>query len=205
MAAAIRKLPSARFTAKTAHDPFPGVPDGIPINVTVEINGDDARIEVDLRDNVDCQPCGLNLSEATARTAAMIGIFNSIDHTVPANAGAFRRITVHLRENCAVGIPRHPASCSLGTSGLADRVANAVQRGLAELQDGIGLAEIGLTIPPCCAVISGLIRVSKVSRHQPAPPFDAHRRRRRAGRRRLAHRRVSPPRRDDAERLHRDR
>ena len=155
MAAAIRKLPSARFTAKTAHDPFPGVPDGIPINVTVEINGDDARIEVDLRDNVDCQPCGLNLSEATARTAAMIGIFNSIDHTVPANAGAFRRITVHLRENCAVGIPRHPASCSLGTSGLADRVANAVQRGLAELQDGIGLAEIGLTIPPCCAVISG--------------------------------------------------
>ncbi len=152
---AIRRLPSARFTAHTKHDPLPGVPDGIPLNVTVEIDPDDARIEVDLRDNVDCQPCGMNLSEACARTAAMIGIFNAIDHGVPANAGAYRRVTVHLRENCVVGIPRHPASCSLATSGLSDRVANAVQRGLAELEDGIGLAEIGLTIPPCCGVISG--------------------------------------------------
>jgi N-methylhydantoinase B len=155
MIEAIRQLPNTRFTAHTKHDPFPGVPDGIPLNVTVEIDAEDARIEVDLRENVDCQPCGMNLSEACARTAAMIGIFNAIDHGVPANAGAYRRVTVHLRENCVVGIPRHPASCSLATSGLSDRVANAVQRGLAELRDGIGLAEVGLTIPPCCGVISG--------------------------------------------------
>ena len=75
-----------------------------------------ARIEVDLRDNPDCLPCGLNLSEACSRTAAMVGIFNSIDHTVPKNAGSFRRIEVLLRENCIVGIPRHPTSTSVATT-----------------------------------------------------------------------------------------
>jgi N-methylhydantoinase B len=152
----LRGLPSARLTAETAHDPFPGVPDGIPLSVTVEVKSDDALIEVDLRDNPDCQPCGLNLTEATARTAAMVGIFNSIDHTVPPNAGSFRRLRIHLRENCCVGIPRHPFSCSVATTNLADRVTNAVQRALAELGVGVGMAEIGLVIPPAAAVISGL-------------------------------------------------
>lgn len=155
MVAAVAALPAGRITVSTAHDPFPGVPDGIPVNVTVEVRPDESRIEVDLCDNIDCQPCGMNLSEATARTAAMTGVFNSIDHTVPANAGSFRRITVHLRENCVVGIPRHPASCSIATTNVADRVGNAVQRALAELADGIGLAEVGLSQPLSAAVISG--------------------------------------------------
>jgi N-methylhydantoinase B len=155
MAAAIRRLPAGRVSASNAHDPFPGVPDGIPITVAVEVRPDEALVEIDLRDNSDCQPCGLNLTEATARTAAMIGVFNSISPTVPPNAGSFRRIAVHLRENCVAGIPRHPASCSLATTGVADRVANAVQRALASLDDGIGMAEAGLCIPAASAVISG--------------------------------------------------
>ena len=155
MTAAVAALPAGKITVTTAHDPFPRVPDGIPVNVTVEVKPDEQRIEIDLRDNIDCQPCGLNLSEATARTAAMTGLFNGIDHTVPANAGSFRRVTVHLRENCVVGIPRHPASCSIATTNVADRVGNAVQRALAELADGIGLAEVGLSQPISAAVISG--------------------------------------------------
>ena len=50
----------------------------------------------------------------------MIGVFNSVSPTVPPNAGSFRRIAVHLRENCVAGIPRHPASCSLATTGVAE-------------------------------------------------------------------------------------
>ena len=150
----LRKLPSARLTTETAHDPFPGVPDGIPLSVTVEVRSEEAMIEVDLRDNPDCQPCGLNLSEATSRTSAMIGIFNSIDE-VPANAGSYRRIAVKVRENCVVGIPRHPASCSLATTNVADRVTNAVQRALAEMCEGAGMAEIGLVMPPSVGVVSG--------------------------------------------------
>jgi N-methylhydantoinase B len=143
------------MTVTTAHDPFPGVPDGIPITVGLDICSDDGSLEVDLRDNPDCQPCGLNLTESTARTAAMLGVFNAIGRDVPPNAGSFRRLAVLLRENCVVGIPRHPASCSVATTNLADRVANAVQRGLAEMCDGAGLAEVGLSLPAAWGVISG--------------------------------------------------
>ena len=132
MIEAVRKLPSGRVTTRSHHDPFPEMPEGIPVNATVEVRAEEGMIDVDLRDNFDCQPCGLNMSEATTRSAVLIAIFNSLDHTVPANAGSFRRVRVHLRENCMVGLPRHPASCSI--TGLADRLINATQRALAELR-----------------------------------------------------------------------
>ena len=74
---------------------------------------------------------------------------------MPANAGSYRRLRIHLREDCVAGVPRHPMSCSLATTGVADRVANAVQRAMAELGEGIGMAEAGLCIPASSAVISG--------------------------------------------------
>ena len=112
MAEAIRRLPNGRITVHACHDPFERVPDGVPLTITVGISDDE--IEVDLRDNPDCLPFGLNLTEATARSAAMLGVMNAINGYAPANAGTFRRLHVHVRENCVVGIPRHPASCSVG-------------------------------------------------------------------------------------------
>ena len=157
MVEAVRALPAGRVTRVSRHDPFPGTPeDGIPIKVDVEVDPTEARIRVDLSDNMDCLPCGLNLSEATARTAAMVGIFNSIDHTVPKNAGSFRRIDLKLRENCVVGVPRHPTSCSVATTNVADRVANPVQCAIAEIAEGQGMAECGAVIPPSVAVVSGI-------------------------------------------------
>ena len=156
MTQAIQSLPVGKSTRSSCHDPFPGTPvAGIPIQVTVTVDRDGGRVEVDLRDNPDCLACGLNLSEACSRTAAMVGIFNSIDHTVPKNAGSFSRITVLLRSNCVVGIPVHPTSTSVATTNVADRVANAVQAAIAELADGFGLAECGAVIPPAVGVISG--------------------------------------------------
>ena len=156
MVEAIRKLTPGKRTATTCHDPFPGVPDGIPVQVEVEVDTDNATIAVDLRDNPDCQPCGLNLTEATSLANAMIGVFNALrDHTVPANAGSFRRVRILLRENCTVGIPRHPASCSVATTNLADRVSSPVQRAIAELSPGYGMAEGGPIFPPAGGVISG--------------------------------------------------
>lgn len=151
---AIQQLPSGQNSIRTTHDPFPGVPEGIAVQVGLAIDADAGRIEIDLRDNPDCQPCGLNLSEATAIAAAMTGVFNGLP-AIPVNAGAFRRIDVRLRENCVVGRLRHPASGSVATTNLADRVANAVQRGLAEFADGYGMAEIGLSQSPALAVVSG--------------------------------------------------
>lgn len=152
---AIRELPSGAVDVVTKHDPFPGVPDGVEVRASISVDGVAGSIELDLRDNVDCLPNGLNLTESTARTAAMLGVFNGIGGAVPPNAGSFRPIAVGLRENCAVGIPVHPHSCSTATSNLADRVANAVQRGLAELGSGCGLAECGAVIPGASAVVSG--------------------------------------------------
>jgi N-methylhydantoinase B len=156
MVQAIQALPSGRVSGRSVHDPFPGVPDGIPISVTVDVDSQAGRIEVDLRDNPDSVPCGLNLTEATASAAAMMGVFNSLHADVPTNSGAFRRVTIHLREGCVAGIPRHPTCCSVATTNVADRVANAVHQALASLGDGFGMAESGLTQPPAWGVISGV-------------------------------------------------
>ena len=154
MAAEIGRLPAGEMTVSSAHDPFPGAEDGIEVKVRLTIDPAAEIIEVDLRDNPDCLPCGLNLSEACSRTSAMVGVFNSIDHTVPPNAGSFRRIRVLLRENCVVGIPLHPTSCSVATTNVADHVANGVQRAIAELAVGAGMAEVGYAISPSVGVIS---------------------------------------------------
>jgi N-methylhydantoinase B len=157
MCAAIRSMPARRLTCTSRHDPFPGTPsDGVEIKVTVEVDPGAARIQIDVTDNPDSFENGLNLSEACARSAPMIGVFNSIDPTVPKNEGSFRRIRIKLRENCAVGVPQHPSSCSVATTNLADRVANPVQCAFAELTDGLGLAEAGACIPASSGVISGV-------------------------------------------------
>lgn len=155
MIAAIRQLPAGRVVVNARHDPFPRVPEGIPIRVGVEIDPQAGLIDVDLRDNPDSQPCGLNLSEACSLCSALVGVFNGMHYPVPPNAGSFRRVRVHLRENCVVGIPLHPTSCSVATTNVLDRAANAVQRALAELGEGHGMAETGLSFPPSVGVISG--------------------------------------------------
>ncbi|MFN4140484.1 hydantoinase B/oxoprolinase family protein [Aestuariivirga sp.] len=153
---AVSGLPAGTATGRTTHDPFPGTPpEGIPINATVSCSPEAGRITIDLRDNMDCLPNGLNLSEACARTAAMVGVFNSLSTSVPTNAGSFRRLTILLRENCVVGIPRHPTSCSVATQNVADRLTNAVHLAFASLAEGYGMAEIGGVQTAAQAVISG--------------------------------------------------
>ena len=157
MRAAIRTMPKGRITRTSRHDPFPATPaEGVEVSVTVDIDPEAERIEVDVRDNIDCMENGLNLSEGCARSAPMVGIFNSIDHTVPKNEGSFRRISVLLKDNSAVGRPSHPTSCSVATTNLADRVSNPVQCAIAELRDGLGMAESGACIPASSGVVSGV-------------------------------------------------
>lgn len=153
---AIAKLPCGKISAQSTHDPIPGTPpEGITIKAEVEVDNKSARIVVDLTDNMDALPCGLNLSEACARTSALIGVFNSIDHTVPKNAGAFRRVDVRLRKGSVCGIPLHPTSCSAATTNVADRVCAATQSAMAQIADGFGMAEVGAGLSPASGVISG--------------------------------------------------
>lgn len=156
MIEAIRELPAGSARISLMHDPVPGAPDGVPVNMDIEVDPVEARVVVDLTDNLDCQPIGLNLTEATAAGNTMAGVFSSLARQVPPNAGSFRRLDIRLRENCLVGIPRHPFSCSAATTNLAETVGKAVTMGLAELGDGFGMAEIGKCLPPAMAVISGV-------------------------------------------------
>lgn len=157
MVEALANLPDGQAQASSTHDAFPGMPEtGVTITAKIAVDSAARRIRVDLTDNPDSLPCGMNLSEACARTAAMIGVFNSLDHRVPKNAGAFRRIDVVLRRGCIAGITEHPYSCSTATTNIADRVANAVQVAIADLGDGFGMAEVGAVIAPSAGVISGI-------------------------------------------------
>lgn len=157
MAAALAKLPASEGRASSTHDPFPGTPEeGIVITARVSTDPVAGRVHVDLSECPDALPCGLNLSESCTRTAVLIGVFNSIDHTVPKNAGSFRRVDMTLRPGSVAGIPEHPTSCSVATTNVADRVAAAVQRSFAEIADGLGMAEVGAVIPPADGVVSGI-------------------------------------------------
>ncbi|MGH6954293.1 MAG: hydantoinase B/oxoprolinase family protein, partial [Alphaproteobacteria bacterium] len=165
MKRAIRKMPSGTARASATHDPVPGSPpEGITVTAAVTVDVAGTMITVDLRDNPDAYPCGLNLSQACALSAAMVGVFNTVGHTVPPNAGSYRRVDVLLREGSVAGIPRHPTSCSVATTNLGDRVTCAVQRALSEIGDGIGMADGGAAIPASGAVVSG-----KDPRHGGAP------------------------------------
>jgi N-methylhydantoinase B len=155
MTQAIKELPSGTLEGNSTHDPYPGLPDGIPLKVKIDIDAEDGRIEIDLRDNPDNYAGGLNESRACATANAMIGVFNSIDPDVPHNAGSLRRVTVHLREGCIAGIPKFPHSCSMATTNVADRLASLTQSSFAKLGDGWGLAEGAMGMPPYMAVVSG--------------------------------------------------
>ncbi|CAM2188068.1 Hydantoinase B/oxoprolinase family protein [Paraburkholderia sacchari] len=154
--AAIQALPAATVKRVGRLDPMGDfLSEGIDINVTVEVDPAQGFVTVDVRDNVDCMPNGLNQTEATVTAMAVTGVVNCLGDDVPLNSGAFRRIKLLLRENCAVGKPSFPHSCSVSTTIIADIVANAVQHAFTELGDGFGLAEGSVCLPVSTAAISG--------------------------------------------------
>jgi N-methylhydantoinase B len=152
----ISQMPKGTIVGHGRHDPFGPLPEGIPINVTVSIDPDAGTIDIDLTDNIDCVPAGVNESRTCAMNNVMTGVFNSIDPDIPHNAGTFRRITVRLRENCVVGIPRFPHSCSVATTNVGERLVVTTQKAFADAWDGYGLAEGACGIGPGYAVVSGV-------------------------------------------------
>jgi N-methylhydantoinase B len=165
MIQAIKKLPKSKLTNSGAHDPLGDLlPDGVPLNVTVRIDPEEAKIELDLLDNVGNVPCGFNESEACATAAVFSGVFNSLDPSVPRNAGSFRRLKILLKDGSVCGRPEFPHSCSLATTNVADRLINLVQAAFAQIGDGFGVAEGGIGMGAGLSVISG-----KDHRHENEP------------------------------------
>lgn len=156
MVHAIRRMPKVQLTNTGAHDPFePILPEGLPLSITIDIDPDKGNIVADLTDNPDCVPCGLNLSEASATSGVLNGIFNCLGPDIPHNSGSFRPVTMKFRENCVVGAPAYPHSCSVSTTNVADRLVNMTQSAFAALGEGNGIAEGGCGLGVGMAVISG--------------------------------------------------
>mgnify|MGYP006089101495 FL=1 len=152
---AIKELDSGTHFGHGFHDPT-GFTDGpIPLQATVTINSESGHVEVDLRDNIDCQPFGMNLTEATSAGSAVTAVLNVLGGELPVNSGTLRRVSVLLRENCVAGIPRHPASCSVATSNLACRLINIVQKTMSEVSGEFGVAQGGVAVGAGLAVVSG--------------------------------------------------
>lgn len=154
--AAIAKLPAGKYTYETWHDPVPGVADtGIPVRVTIDVDPEQGEITVDVRDNIDCVPGGLNLSENTATGSCRIGVFNNLDEDIPHNEGAKSQIKVLLRDGCAIGKPKYPVGTSVATTNVNDRLMIAGNCVFSRMGAPYGQAESGSHLPAGVGVISG--------------------------------------------------
>lgn len=154
--AAIARLPAGTYTYETRHDPVPGVADeGIPVRLTMTVDPEKGEILVDLRDNVDNVPGGLNLSENTATGSCRIGMFNNLDESIPHNEGAKSQIKVRLREGSAIGKPKYPVGTSVATTNVNDRLMIAGNCVFSRMGAPYGQAESGSHLPAGTGVISG--------------------------------------------------
>lgn len=155
MVQSLKKTPSKKISGKAKHDPTPFLPNGIPLQIEIKLDGARAKVEIDLTKNIDNVECGYNQSEATAISSVMAGLFNCLDPDIPKNAGSFRRVSVKLREGCVTGKPKFPASCSVATTNVSDRMVNLTGHTISKLGNGYGLAESSLGLGIGMAVVSG--------------------------------------------------
>ncbi|MBN9624294.1 MAG: hydantoinase B/oxoprolinase family protein, partial [Actinobacteria bacterium] len=107
---AIGELRSGTFVRQSQHDSIGALP-AIPLKASVTVDAEARRVQIDLRDNPDCVPAGLNLTRATASNMAIAGLFGNVDPDIPANSGSFRRVEVLLRENLRGRHPPAPRLC----------------------------------------------------------------------------------------------
>jgi N-methylhydantoinase B len=155
MEQAIRRLPARKLHARSRHDPIPGLPEGVEVAVSIDVDPERGRVSFDLRENPDCIPFGLNVSESCARGGCIIALLNCLEEDIPRNAGSFRRVEVLLREGSIAGGLVEPYSASVSTTNVLNRIINAAQSAFCQLGDGEGLAEGAGALGVGFAVFSG--------------------------------------------------
>lgn len=154
--AEIKKLPAGRYEYVTAHDPVPGVADDrIPVRVVLTVDPDEGRVVVDICDNIDNVPGGLNTSENTATGSCRMGVLNNLSASIPHNHGSMSRIEVRMAEGKVVGKPRYPVGTSVATSNVNDRLITAGNCVFSEMGMPFGQGEGGSHQPLGMGVISG--------------------------------------------------
>ncbi|HKU96066.1 MAG TPA: hydantoinase B/oxoprolinase family protein [Vineibacter sp.] len=153
---AIRALPKGKVSKESMYDSETELyPDGIPIRATLEVDPDAGMVTVDLRDNIDNLPLGINMTQATTTAACMTAVLNVLGPDVPRCTGSFRRVKLLLREGAAIGTPRFPAATSAATTNLCHALIPHIQSMFADLRDDLGTAYGTIGLPGSCSVVSG--------------------------------------------------
>lgn len=158
MRSEIEKLPEGEVEHTTYHDPIPyndAAPEGVPVNVKLSIDHDEEKIYVDLTDNIENVPAGVNLCEATTIAGVYGGIFYNIDSSVPHNHGSISRVEIEMDRGKIVGKPEFPIGTSVATTNICDELFNATQAAFGELGEPYGVSEGIGGIYPHIPVISG--------------------------------------------------
>jgi N-methylhydantoinase B len=156
MIAEIKKLPQGEWEGEVCHDPVPGlVPEGIRLKAKIIIDPKEGYITVDLRDNQDNIPCGMNLAESTSIGGSLVGVLYNLDPTIPHNDGAFSRIKILMKDGGVVGKPKFPVGTSVCTTNVCDRLMSLIQSTIAKIGPPYGIAEGCTSMGAASAVISG--------------------------------------------------
>jgi N-methylhydantoinase B len=155
-AAAIAKLPKGRVSGTAYYDSdLPEYPEGIPVKASIDIDPEAGVIEIDLTENVDNVPLGINLTEATTLASCRMSTLNILGPDVPRCTGSFRRVKVKMREGAAIGKPKHPAATSSATSNLCSQLSAHLHALYSQLSDQHGSAYGSVGAPACISVVSG--------------------------------------------------
>jgi N-methylhydantoinase B len=153
---AIAKLPKGRARGTIYYDSsLPEYPNGIPITASLEVDPDEKKIRIDLTENVDNVPLGINLSEATTLAACRMPSLTVLGPDVPRCSGAFRRIEVKMREGAMVGKPRFPAATSAATTNVCHALGGHIFALYASISGNHGTAYGCSGLPGSCPVVSG--------------------------------------------------
>ena len=152
----IKKLKKMSLEYETTYDPVIGVADdGIPVKMKVDVDPDAGYIHIDVTDNIDSVPGGMNLCEATTRANATVGILCNLDPEIPHNDGAFKHIPIKMLEGKVVGYTKHPGCMSVATNSVGERLANVSGTIFSAMGPEYGTAEHGTGLPASASVISG--------------------------------------------------
>lgn len=153
---AIAKLPAGAVSKEFFHDSvLPEYPDGIPVRAKLSVDPENRRIEIDLRDNIDNLPLGINMNEATVLACCATAIMNILGPEIPRCAGALRRVTILMRDGSAIGRPKFPAATCASTTNLAHILIEHIQSMFADLRPGLGTAYGTIGHPASAPVVSG--------------------------------------------------
>ncbi len=130
--AAIARLPDGR---RTAEDVVEAVDGELTIRATVEVAGDEIRI--DFAGTAPQEPYNLNCPLSVTKSACYFVVRCLTEPDLPASGGAFAPVTVTAPEGCLVAA-RPPAAVVAGNTETSSRIVDVVFAALGSVAQGQG-------------------------------------------------------------------